>query len=141
MLTRHRPFHNLGRFHRGFDHFFGVPTENTNPTAFTPAVDIEETDGAVVLSADLPGVDEKDIEVTVHQGVLVLTGKREDKREEETENTIYRERRYGAFFRRFRLGSKVDPDAIVAAYKNGVLTVTLPKKEEAKPKQIPVASA
>ena len=141
MLTRFKPFRDVARFNRELDRFFRAGGGNGQLTNYAPAVDIEETDEAVVLSADLPGVDEKDIEITVHQGVLVLAGKREDNREEETENSLYRERRYGSFFRRFRLGSKVDPDAIVAAYKNGVLTVTLPKKEEAKPKQIPVATA
>ena len=141
MLTRFKPFRDVARFNREFDHFFRSHGRDGEHTNFAPAVDIEETEEAVVLSADLPGVDEKDIEITVHQGVLVLSGKREDTRDEESENSVYRERRYGSFFRRFRLGSKVDPDAIVAAYKNGVLTVTLPKKEEAKPKQIPVATA
>ena len=140
MLSRWRPFHDVARFNREFDRFFRTGGGNGEVTSFAPAVDIEETDAAVVLSADLPGTDEKDIEITVHQGVLVLSGKREDKREEETDNGVYRERRYGSFFRRFRLGTEVDADAIVAAYKNGVLTVTLPKKEEAKPKQIPVAT-
>lgn len=141
MLTRWNGFPNVTRFNRELDRFFRAGGGNGEPNNYAPAVDIEETDEAVVLSADLPGVDEKDIEITVHQGVLVLAGKREDNREEETENSLYRERRYGSFFRRFRLGNKVDPDAIVAAFKNGVLTVTLPKKEEAKPKQIPVATA
>jgi len=140
MFTRARPFHDIARFNRDFGRFFHAGGGNGDRANFTPAVDIEETDDAVVLSADLPGVDEKDIEITVHQGVLVLSGKREDSREEETENGVYRERRYGSFFRQFRLGSKVDPDAIAAAYRNGVLTVTLTKKEEAKPKQIPVAT-
>lgn len=140
MLTRARPFYDVARFSREFGHFFRAGGGNGEHASFAPAVDIEETDDAVVLSVDLPGVDENDIEITVHQGVLVLSGKREDRRDEETDNSVYRERRYGSFFRQFRLGSKVDPDAIAAAYKNGVLTVTLTKKEEAKPKQIPVAT-
>jgi HSP20 family protein len=141
MLTKWRPFQDVARFNRELDCFFRAGGGNGEPNTFAPAVDIEETEQAVVLCADLPGVEEKDIEVTVHQGVLVLTGKREDHREETTESGFYRERRYGSFFRRFRLGDKVDPEGIVAAFKNGVLTVTLPKKEEAKPKQIPVATA
>lgn len=141
MLTRWRGFPNVTRFNNEFDRFFRANAGDGELTNYAPAVDIEETEEAVVLTADLPGVEEKDIDITVHQGVLVLAGKREDNREVETENSLYRERRYGSFFRRFRLGNKVDPDAIVAAYKNGVLTVTLPKKEEAKPKQIPVATA
>jgi len=140
MLTRYRPFFDVTRFNRDIDHFFGTRRGNGALHHFAPAVDIEETEEAILLSADLPGVDEKDIEITVNQGTLILSGKREDKVDEKTDHGVYQERRYGSFFRRFRLGSKVDPDAIVAAYKNGVLTVTLPKKEEEKPKQIPVAT-
>lgn len=141
MLTRARSYYDLARFNRGFDHFFHAGGRSDERTDFVPAVDIDETDEAIILRADLPGVDEKDIEITVHQGVLILSGKREDEHDEKSGNGVYRERRHGSFFRKFRLGSKVDADAIVAAYNNGVLTVTLPKKEEAKPKQIPVASA
>ena len=141
MLTRWRPFHDVVRFNREFSRFAHPDGDNDELAKFTPAVDIEETDEAIVLSADLPGVDEEDIDITVHQGVLVLAGKREDDRDEETDNSVYRERRHGSFFRQFRLGSKVNAEAIVAAYKNGVLTVTLPKKEEAKPKQIKVSIA
>ncbi len=139
MLTRFRPFHDIARFNREFGRFHHENAGNDEVTKFTPAVDIEETEDAIILSADLPGVDENDIDISVHQGVLILTGKREGNLDEETESSIYRERRHGSFFRQFRLGSKVDVDSIVAAYKNGVLTVTLPKKEEAKPKQIKVA--
>jgi HSP20 family protein len=108
------------------------------PASYLPAVDIEETDGGFVLKADLPGVDEKAIEVTVHDGVLTLSGKREESRDEQTEYGHRRERRFGSFARSFRLGDEVSSEGIVASYKNGVLTVTLPKKEESKPRQIPV---
>ena len=137
MLTRFNPFHDLARFERDF---FRRPVSNGVSATWRPAVDIEETEEAVVLTADLPGVQEKDIEITVHEGVLVLTGKREHVREEEKETSLYRERTYGSFFRRFRLGRKVDAEQIAASYKNGVLTVTLSKKEDAKPKQIPVTT-
>ncbi len=114
------------------------PTYAEEPAPYSPAVDIEETEKEFVLKADLPGFDEKELEVTVHDGVLSLTGKREDNREEKVGNTTRRERRFGTFTRRFRLGDEVSAEGIVAGYKNGVLTVTLPKREEAQPRQIPV---
>ena len=137
MLTRFRPFHDLARFERDF---FRRPVTDAERANWRPAVDIEETEEAVVLTADLPGVDEKDIEITVHEGVLLLSGKRESVVDEETGTSLYRERTHGSFFRRFRLGRKVDAEQIAATYRNGVLTVTLPKREDAKPKQIPVTT-
>ena len=140
MLRVWRPFHERTRFNGDFDHFFHPPVRNGEVGTFQPSVDIEETEEGFVLTADLPGVDEKEIEITVHEGVLLLSGKRENEREEKLETGIYRERSHGAFVRKFRLGPNVDPEGIEAAYKNGVLTVNLPKKAEAKPKQIPVVT-
>ncbi|MFH2010202.1 MAG: Hsp20/alpha crystallin family protein [bacterium] len=140
MLRVWRPFHELARFDRDFDSLFRNPVRNGDVGTFRPSVDIEETEESFVLTADLPGVDEKEIEITVHEGVLLLSGKRELEREEKTDKGIYRERSHGAFLRKFRLGPNVDPEGIAAAYKHGVLTVTLPKKAEAKPKQIPVVT-
>ena len=107
------------------------------PQSYRPAVDVEENEAGFVLRADLPGIDEKDIEITVHEGVLTLSGKREDARDEESANL--RERRFGAFSRRFRLGNQVSAEAIEAKYTNGVLTIAMPKKEEVKPRQISVS--
>jgi HSP20 family protein len=108
---------------------------------FAPAVDIEEKADHFLVSADLPGVSEKDIEVKVQDGVLLLSGKRESSKEQKTESGFYRERSYGSFCRSITLGEGVDAAKIEAAYKNGVLTVKLPKKEEAKPRQIPVSAS
>jgi len=140
MLTLWRPFHQLTRFNREFDRVFRREAGNGELAQWAPAVDIEETDNGFELRADLPGVEEKDVEVTVHEGVLVLSGKREEVKEEKSEHGIYRERSFGSFFRRFRLGPHVDPEKIEASFKNGVLTVLLPKKEEAKPRQITVST-
>jgi HSP20 family protein len=125
----------LGPFFRGFDRLF----DDGEPRGYAPAVDITEEEDHFLIKADLPGVDEKDIEVKVHDGVLLLSGKREETREEE-EGYSYRERRSGSFCRQFRLGRNVDAEKIEAAYKKGVLEVKLPKKEEAKPRQIAVSS-
>jgi len=136
MLTLWKPFNDLARFH---DDLFRRG-RNGELVRFTPAVDIEELEDRFVLSADLPGIDEKDLEITVHDGVLVLSGKREVSQEEERDGGLYRERSHGSFCRQFRLGPHVDPEKIEAHFSKGVLQVTLPKKEEAKPKQIPVAT-
>lgn len=138
MLTLWRPFNELARWHREFDRI--LEPRNGETLSFAPAVDVEEKDDHFLIRADLPGVDEKDIEVSYHDGRLVLSGKREEEKEEKSEGRYYRERRLGSFCRTFRVGPNLDPERIEASYKQGVLTVTVPKKEEVKPKQIPVVS-
>lgn len=115
-----------------FNRFFQADTN----AKFTPAVDIEETEDSFVLRADLPGVKEKDIEVTVHDGTLILSGKRELTNEDEA--GTYRERSFGAFSRQFLVGDSIVESSITAKSKNGELMITLPKKEESKPRQIKV---
>ena len=139
MLTLWRPFGGLFGLSREFDEQFWGKPSNGNHADFAPAVDIEEKEDHFLVSADLPGVSEKDIEVKLQDGVLLLSGKREASKEEKTEAGTYRERSYGSFCRSFTLGDGVDAEKIEAAYKNGVLTVKLPKKEEIKPRQIPVS--
>jgi len=138
MLTLFRPFNELARWHREFDRT--LATRNGESRFFAPAVDVEENEDHIVIRADLPGVDEKDIEVSYHDGRLVLSGKREEASEKTTESTVYRERRTGSFCRTFRVGPDLDPEKIEASYKQGVLTVTVGRKEETKPRQIPVAT-
>ena len=130
MLTLWNPRAQLFPWHSGF----AYPEE---AQTYRPAVDIEESETGFTLRADLPGIDEKDIDITVHEGVLTLSGKREDAREAETANL--RERRFGSFSRRFRLGDQVSAEGIEASFKNGVLAIAMPKKEEVKPRQISVS--
>ncbi|MFH1131398.1 MAG: Hsp20/alpha crystallin family protein [Pseudomonadota bacterium] len=139
MLTLWNPQRELFNWSREFEDLFNWNAGNGNRTGLTPAVDIEEKEDSFVLKADLPGVEEKEIEVKVHDGTLLLTGKREESKEEEKEGMSYRERSYGSFCRQFRLGAKIDSEKIGAEYKNGVLTVVLPKKEDAKPREIPIS--
>ena len=141
MLTLWRPNHDLFRWNREFDRLFDAAPGNGHSRAMSPAVDLDEEENRFVIRADLPGMDQKDIEVRVHEGTLLLAGKREAKQEQKSETGYYRERRYGSFSRSFKLGSAVDDSKIEATYENGVLTVVLPKKEEVKPRQIPVHSA
>ncbi len=107
-------------------------------TSWTPAVDIYETDDAIVLEAELPGMNEKDIEVKVEDNVLTIRGERKFEEERKEENYYRMERFYGAFQRSFTLPPNIETDKIKAEYKKGILKVTMPKKEQAKPKQIKI---
>ncbi len=105
---------------------------------WSPAVDIYETDDAVVVKAELPGVEKDDISIEVKDGVLTLKGERKFEKEVKEENYHLMEREYGTFQRSFSLPASIDQDKVTASYKNGVLEIILPKKEEVKPKQIQI---
>lgn len=105
---------------------------------WTPAVDIFETEDAVVVKAEIPGVERDQIAVQIKDGILTLHGERKFEKEVKEENYHRIERAYGTFHRSFSLPSSVEQDKISAKFNEGVLEVTLPKKERAKPKQIKV---
>lgn len=105
---------------------------------WTPAVDIYETENDLVLKADLPDVDMNDIEIKIENGTLSLRGDRKFERNENQKGFHRIERAYGTFVRYFTLPDTVDTEHVQAGFKNGVLTITLPKKEVAKPKTIKV---
>jgi HSP20 family protein len=105
---------------------------------WNPKVDIYEEADHIVLKAELPGVDKKDIEVDVKNGVLTLKGERSVENEVKEENYHRKERSFGRFERSFKLEGDVDADKITADYKDGILKVSIPKPEEIKPKQITV---
>ena len=108
----------------------------------TPAMDIVEKDGAFEVTAELPGLDAKDIEVQLADGMLTIKGeKKQEEKEEKTKGRYVSERRYGSFRRTLQVPGGVDAEKIEASYKSGVLTVTLPKSPEAQKKQktIPVS--
>ncbi len=104
-----------------------------------PAVDIREETDRFVLYADVPGVDPKDIEVTMENGVLTIRGERKLESEEEREGYKRTERARGTFYRRFSLPDSADPERVSARGKNGVLEVTIPKHERVQPRKITVA--
>ena len=144
MLTLFRPFNDLFRWEREVVDPSWPRWGNGERIGFTPSVDIEELEDRLILRADLPGVDEKQVEVKVHDGQLLITGSREELKERGDHaegRRTYSERRFGSFCRTFSLGPRVDPSRIEATYKNGVLSVTVPKREEAKPQQIPVSTS
>jgi HSP20 family protein len=126
----------VDRLNRMFTDFYG---EAFSRSAWVPAVDIYETDAhEVVLKAELPEMKREDISVTFENGVLTLRGERKFEQETKKENYHRVERRHGTFSRSFTLPNTVDASHISAAYKDGILTIRLPQREEAKPKQIDV---
>jgi len=108
----------------------------------TPAVDIVEKDNAFEISAELPGLDVKNIELSVSDDVLTLKGEKKEEKEEKTKDRYVSERRYGSFRRSVQLPASVDANKIEASYKSGLLTVTLPKSADAQKKQtvIPITT-
>lgn len=134
-----RPNKDVGRFLNGTP---GAVEDGSSvaTSAWTPAVDIKEEESQFVITADVPGVDPKDMEVTMENGVLTIKGERTV--ESESEDNGYRrvERLHGTFYRRFALPDYADADKIAATCKNGVLTLTIPKTEAVKPRKITVKS-
>lgn len=105
---------------------------------WSPRADIAEAEDAYFISVDLPGVLKDDVEVTVDNNVLKISGQREIDRENGSDKYTRIERAYGRFFRSFNLGKEIAPGRIEAKHKNGVLTIRLPKTEESKPRQIEI---
>jgi len=141
MLELWRPYGRNGfrtienEVNRLFNDFFTPPAR---PAAWAPAVDVVETAEAIELRADLPGLKASDLDVKVENGLLTVRGERKDEHESKTGTHHLFERQYGSFVRSFELPALVDAQAVQARYVDGVLTVTLPKREEAKPKAIQV---
>jgi HSP20 family protein len=108
-------------------------------TTWAPAVDIYETPNELVVKADLPDVEEKDIDIRVENNLLTIRGERKFENSVSEDHYLRVERTYGSFSRSFSLPNTVNPETIHAEYKNGVLTVNLPKREESKPRQVKVS--
>ena len=144
-LTTRKPMGNLFSLHNEMGRIFGdlfAPHEGgteAEETAWMPTVDISETENGYEIRAELPGVSEDDVNVSVTDNVLTVKG--EKRQEEETEGKNYHrvERRYGSFQRSFTLPRHIETEAIKAEFKDGVLTLGIPKAEVAKPTEIPIA--
>ena len=141
-ITRVDTYHGLSglqdEVHRLFESAISHRPNSSALTTWAPAVDIYETENELVVKADLPDVSEKDLDVRVENNTLTVRGERKFEKKVEEENYLRVERTYGVFSRSFRLPNTVNNEAIQADYKNGVLTVTLPKRAESKPKQVKV---
>ncbi len=140
-LVRYEPWNLLNQFSKELDRRFQHDQESYGDVAtsdWSPAVDIKENETAYTVVADIPGVDPKDIDVHMEDGVLTVKGERNLNREEEKEGYKRVERVHGSFYRRFSLPETVDPDKISAKSKDGVLEVTIPKQEKSQPRKITV---
>jgi HSP20 family protein len=123
---------------RMFDRFKTGNSDDTSLKTWTPSVDIIEKENDFHIKVELPGVDKKDVKITVQDDVLIIKGEKKMESEKKGENYHRVERCYGAFQRSFSLPHTVAADKIDASYDNGILTISLPKVEEAKPKEIEV---
>ncbi|HXJ04244.1 MAG TPA: Hsp20/alpha crystallin family protein [Candidatus Acidoferrum sp.] len=141
-LNRWEPFRGSATLQEQVNRLFGNvlehSAEESNLTSWAPAVDIYETEHELVVKADLPEVDPKDLDIRVENNLLTIRGERKFEKKVNEENYLRVERAYGSFSRSFSLANTVNSEAIKADYQNGVLTLTIPKREEAKPKQIKV---
>ncbi|MDP9339010.1 MAG: Hsp20/alpha crystallin family protein [Acidobacteriota bacterium] len=142
-LNRWEPFRGAATLHehlnRVFGEGFGRSGEESNLTTWAPAVDILETEHELVVKADLPDVDPKELDIRVENNILTIRGERKFQKQVNENNYLRVERSYGSFARSFSLANTVNSEAIKADYQNGVLTLNIPKREEAKPKQIKVS--
>ncbi len=136
------PFRDVqDRFNRlfgGYFNFLPEMEEAMSLSTWTPACDVYESDNEVVVKAELPGMNKENVKVSIEDNVLTLQGERKFEEETKRENYHRVERRYGAFTRSFTLPNYVDATKIKAEFKDGLLNVVLPKRPEAKPKQIEV---
>jgi HSP20 family protein len=143
-LTIWRPFRELERMRREMDRLWDSffeerPRRRVEEVGeWLPSLDLSETKNDLVVKAELPGIDPKDIDISLANDVLTIKGEKKQEREEKEEDYHLIERSYGAFTRSIRLPREVQSDKINASYKNGILRVTLPKSEEAKKKEIKI---
>jgi len=141
-IIRWDPFRDLvtlrERMNRLFEDMAASRSEGKDlmTSTWVPSVDIFETESDVVLAAEVPGIDEKDIEIKVEDNTLTIKGERKFEKETKEENYHRIERSYGSFFRSFALPSYVDHEKIEAQFENGVLKVHMPKKAEVKPRKV-----
>jgi len=144
-VVRYEPWVLVNRLSRDLERLFNAPYENGDESRssvvdWVPAVDIMEEDEQFVLTADLPGVDPKDIEVTLEKGVLTLRGRRESESRDEKAGFRRAERVTGEFSRRFSLPDTADSQAVKAKHVNGVLEIVIPKQPSVLPRKISVDS-
>ncbi len=143
-LMEWRPFREISRLRREmdrlWDEYFGPGRRALKPleAEWVPSVDVSETADKLTVTAEIPGIDIKDIDISISGDLLTLKGEKKSEREEKEENYHLVERSYGSFARTIRLPVSVETDKIEATYKNGVLTITCPKKEEVKAKPIQI---
>jgi len=140
-INRFEPFRTQSlqnQLTRLFSEAFERSSDGSSITTWAPAVDIFETEHELVVKADLPDIQPEGLDIRVENNILTIRGERKFEKKVNESNYLRVERSYGSFSRSFSLANTVNSEAIKAEYKNGVLTLTIPKREEAKPKQIKV---
>jgi HSP20 family protein len=141
-LTQFQPFRGVStlqdQINRLFEGSFDRSSGEANLTTWAPAVDIFETEQNLVVKADLPDIKPEELDIRVENNILTIRGERKFEKKVNEDNYLRVERSYGSFSRSFSLSSTVNTESIQADYKNGVLTLSIAKREEAKPKQIKV---
>lgn len=141
-LTQFHPFRGVSslqdQINRLFDGAFDRSSDEGNLTPWAPAVDIFETEHNLIVKADLPDVKPEELDIRVENNILTIRGERKFEKKANESNYLRVERSYGSFSRSFSLSNTVNTESIQADYNNGVLTLSIPKREEAKPKQIKV---
>ena len=133
LTTAREPLYRL------FDSFFNSDAQGEETRAWVPPVDIQENGDAYLFHAELPGMTKEDIHITLENNVLRVSGERKFEKDAKKENYHRVERTYGTFTRTFTLPTQVDPEKVQAAFENGILTITVPKAEQAKPRQISIS--
>jgi HSP20 family protein len=126
-----------GLFDRFFEDF-ELPSPFSEELTFMPAFDVSETENELIVKGEVPGMDQKDIDINLSDGLLTIKGEKKHEKEDKNENYHCVERHYGKFSRTMRVPFEVEADKVDATYKDGVLKVTLPKSETAKPKKIEI---
>lgn len=144
-LVRYEPWRGMGQLQEDINRLFSSWDNNESSSAladWVPSVDINEYDNSFQLFVDVPGVDPKDVEITLDSGVLTISGERNVIKHADNENMIQRrsERARGRFYRRFILPDTVDADNVKASDRNGVLEISIPKQAKAQPRRIEVAA-
>ena len=140
-LVHHKPVNLFNQFNDEMNRYFSLTRAGAanQEQDWMPAVDIREEDSRYLLTADIPGVDRKDVEITLEEGVLTVKGERSTKTEVAKEGYRRRERTYGTFMRQFTLPETVDTGSISAAIKDGVLEIEIPKQDKPEPRRITVS--
>jgi HSP20 family protein len=137
--TKLNPFEAFERdVKRIFDDFFALEPVDLFDSAWLPTVDVEEDEKSIHVRAEIPGIDENDLNVTLEDNVLTISGEKKEERKEENKRYVLAERRFGSFKRSIALPAEVKSDSVKASFKNGVLTIDFEKKEVSQPKRITI---
>ena len=146
MLVRWDPFREMNSLQREINRLFADSKSRegneekgfVKESSWMPVVDISENEKEFIVKAELPGMEQKDIEISLEENRLTIQGERKVEKEEEGENYLRREMTCGSFYRAFNITTSVDDEKITASYENGILKISLPKVEKAKPKKIEI---